>query len=68
MIEIAAAACLISAPERCRDVSLVFDADSISVSACIMNGQIQLAQWTVAHPNWRITHFTCRQAGSVAKL
>lgn len=68
MIEIAAAACMISAPERCRDVRLVFEAENVTAFACMMNGQTQLAQWTVSHPNWRITRFTCRQAGSVAKL
>jgi hypothetical protein len=34
----------------------------------MMSGQIHLAEWTNSHPNWRITRFTCRQAGSVAKL
>lgn len=68
MIEIAAAACLISAPEHCRDVSLTFEAENLTANACMTSGQIHLAEWTNSHPNWRITRFTCRQAGSVAKL
>jgi hypothetical protein len=68
MIEIAAAACMISAPSHCRDVSLVFDANSTATFACMTQGQVQLAQWTVTHPNWRITRFTCREAGTVRKI
>jgi hypothetical protein len=68
MIEIAAAACMISAPNHCRDVSLIFDANSTATFACMTQGQIQLAQWTVTHPNWRITRFTCREAGTVGKI
>jgi hypothetical protein len=68
MIEIAAAACLISAPERCRDVSLTVEASSRSSFACMFDGQVRLAQWTETHPNWRITRFTCREAGTVGKI
>ncbi len=68
MIEIAAAVCMISAPERCRDITLTFDADSVTPITCMMNGQSELAQWTVEHPNWRIARFSCRPAGEVAKL
>jgi hypothetical protein len=33
-----------------------------------MYGQSELAQWTVDHPNWRVSRFSCRPAGQVAKL
>jgi hypothetical protein len=68
MIEIAAAVCMISAPERCRDISLTFEAESVNPGMCMMQGQTQLAEWTQSHPNWRIVRFSCRAAGSVAKL
>lgn len=68
MIEIAAAACLISAPERCRDVSLVLEANNAASFSCMFEGQLRLAQWTTTHPNWRITRFTCREAGTVGKI
>jgi hypothetical protein len=68
MIEIAAAVCLMSSPQQCRDITITFEADSVSPAMCMTQGQIQLAEWTVSHPNWRIQRFTCRQAGSVAKL
>lgn len=68
MIEIAAAVCLLAAPERCRDVTLTFDTETITPFTCMMYGQSELAQWTQAHPNWRIARFTCRPAGQIAKL
>jgi hypothetical protein len=68
MIEIAAAACLMSSPEQCRDVTLTFEVDNYQPAMCMTVGQIELAQWVVAHPDWRITKFSCRPAGQVAKL
>jgi hypothetical protein len=68
MIEIAAAVCLISSTDRCRDIVLTFEADNVTPAACMMLGQTELAKWTVGHPNWRVSRFTCRQAGTFAKL
>lgn len=68
MIEIAAAVCLFSAPDRCKDISLVFEAEAITPYTCVMYGQGELAKWTSDHPNWRIAKWTCRPAGQVAKL
>jgi hypothetical protein len=68
MIEIAAAVCMISAPERCHEIQLTFDVENVSPANCMMFGQTQLAQWAAEHPNWRISKFMCRPAGQVAKL
>ena len=68
MIEIAAAVCMLSAPERCKDVSLTFEAENITVFACMMYGQAELAKWTGEHPAWKISRWSCREAGQVAKL
>ena len=68
MIEIAAAVCLITAPERCRDVTLNFEDGSITPFACMTYGQTELAKWTNDHPAWKIARWTCRPAGQVAKL
>ena len=68
MIEIAAAVCLITAPERCREVNLTFEADSLTPFTCVMYGQGELAKWTGDHPAWMINRWTCRPAGQVAKL
>jgi hypothetical protein len=68
MIEIAAAVCMISAPERCREIQLTYDVENVSPISCMMYGQSELAQWTEVHPNWRVSRFSCRPAGQVAKL
>ena len=68
MIEIAAAVCLMTAPHKCRDISLTFEADTISMFACMMYGQGELAKWSNDHPGWRVARYTCRQAGQIAKL
>lgn len=68
MIEIAAAACLIGYANQCRDVVLTFAAENVTPTSCMTYSQIELAKWTVGHPNWRITRFTCRPAGKFANL
>ena len=68
MIEIAAAVCLITAPERCRDVTLTFEAESVTPFACMMYGQAELAKWTNDHPAWKIGRWSCRPAGQMANL
>ena len=64
MIEIAAAVCMISSAQHCRDIVLSFEADDVTPVSCMMQGQIELAKWTEGHPNWRISAFhlqTCRK-------
>lgn len=68
MIEIAAAVCLIADPTRCKEISLTYEPDSISVFACAMYGQSELAKWSTSNPNWRISRWRCGEAGRVAKL
>lgn len=66
MIEIAAIACSLYAPVHCREVVLPFEAAQITPYSCMFNGQTKLAEWTAAHPNWRIARFTCRKARQAA--
>lgn len=68
MIELVATVCLLAAPERCREMTLTFDADNVTPFACMTNGQFALSEWSTGHPGWRISRFTCRPAGQVAKL
>lgn len=68
MIEIAAAVCLIADPARCREISLTYEPDAISVFVCAMYGQSELAKWSRGHPEWRVTRWRCGDAGQVAKL
>ena len=68
MIEIAAAVCMLSSAEHCRNIVLSFEADNVTPVSCMMQGQIELSKWTEGHPNWRIERFTCRPAGKFANL
>lgn len=68
MIEIAAAVCLLAEPQKCKDIALTYDAETITSFGCLFYGQTELAKWTEDHPAWRIAKWTCRPAGEVAKL
>lgn len=68
MIEIAAAVCLIADPTRCKDISLTYEPETVSMFGCMMYGQAELAKWNEQHPEWRISKWKCGQAGHVAKL
>jgi hypothetical protein len=67
MIELLLAVCLIDEPSACKDVSLTFDPESVSLLQCVMGAQPQLAEWSEAHPKWRIAHWSCGIAGKLAK-
>ncbi len=68
MIEIAAAVCLIADPKQCKEISLTYEPDTISVFACAMYGQAELAKWSEGHPEWRVSRWRCGEAGRVVKL
>jgi hypothetical protein len=34
----------------------------------MMYGQMELAKWTVGHPNWAIRKWSCGRAGRYAKI
>jgi hypothetical protein len=68
MIEVVALVCSMQAPLRCKDVHLSFAADSVTPQQCMMYGQMELAKWTVGHPNWQIRKWSCGRAGRYAKI
>ena len=68
MIELIVAVCMIDAPERCKDVTLTFEAENVTMRQCMANGQIALAGWIGEHPNWTIQKWSCNTVGQVAKL
>jgi hypothetical protein len=67
MIEVVALVCFIQEPERCKDISLSFAAESVTPQQCMMYGQMELAKWTEGHPNWQIRKWSCGRAGRFAK-
>ncbi|WP_299672022.1 hypothetical protein [uncultured Roseobacter sp.] len=58
MIELLFVACLATAPEECRERSLLFT--DISPMQCLMGAQPELAKWTASHPNQEIKSWRCR--------
>ena len=58
MIELLFVACLATAPDECRERSLVFT--DISPMQCLMGAQPELAKWTNAHPNMTVKSWRCR--------
>ena len=67
MIEVVIAVCLISEPNRCKDVSLPFMEQHVTPYACHLYGQSEIAKWLAAHPGWEPKRWTCRRAKLEAK-
>jgi len=67
MIEIFLVACLIEDPSRCKDVSLVYSAEGVSLMQCLMMSPAEIAKWSEVHPRWFTKRWTCRPAGRYAK-
>lgn len=58
MIELLFVACLSTAPDECRERSLLFT--DVSPMQCLMGAQPELAKWTASHPNQEIKSWRCR--------
>lgn len=60
MIELLFVACLSTAPDECREQSLLYT--DVTPMACMMGAQPQLAEWTNQHPGYTIERWKCRWA------
>ena len=67
MIEVVAMVCFIHESERCKDIHLCFAAEVVTPQQCMLYGQMELAKWTVGHPNWQIRKFRAGASGRFAK-
>ncbi|MCV3274046.1 hypothetical protein [Roseobacter sinensis] len=65
MIELLFVACLATAPDECRERSLVFT--DISPMQCLMGAQPELAKWSASHPNFDIKSWRCRTVNFAEK-
>lgn len=59
MIELFFVTCLATAPDQCRDRSLLYAAET-GVTTCLMMGQAELAKWAQSHPNETVRQWRCR--------
>lgn len=67
MLELVLVACLLEDPTRCKDVSLVYMADTVTPMQCMTGAQIEIAKWGESHPKWFAKKWGCRRAGTLAK-
>lgn len=58
MIELLFVACLASAPDECRERSLVFS--DITPMQCLMGAQPELARWSAGNPHMEIRSWRCQ--------
>lgn len=68
MIELLVSVCLVAEPDKCKDVSMVFDADSVTPMQCMMGAAPEIAKWVDEHPKWVAKRWTCQPAGRIAKI
>jgi hypothetical protein len=70
MIEIVFLACSIVVGPTCVEKTITFfeQPGSISTFSCGFYGQVELAKWRSANPNWCVPRgYKCRPAGVMAK-
>ena len=65
MIELLFVACLATAPDNCRDRSLVFQ--DVTQMQCLMGAQPELAKWVAQHPNQQIKSWRCKPVSFTAR-
>ncbi|MHA6346005.1 hypothetical protein [Roseivivax sp. CAU 1761] len=58
MIELLFVACLSTAPNECREQSMLYT--DISPMACLMGAQPELAKWATQNPGYSIARYQCR--------
>jgi hypothetical protein len=59
MIELLFVTCLATAPDNCRDRSLMYTEDT-GLMACMLHGQAQIAKWAETHPGEQVQGWKCR--------
>lgn len=68
MIELALLVCLTADPSSCKDVGLTYSSESMTPQQCLMRALPEVAKWADTHPNWYVKRWSCRPAGTVAKI
>lgn len=65
MIELIIVACLTTG--SCKEVSLTYDAQEVSLLTCTLYGQMEAARWQQQHTDWQVRRWRCgipRQLGA----
>lgn len=67
-LELSFKTCSLNEGNKCKEQSLTFMADNVTPFQCMLYGQIEIAKWQEAHPNWTTHGWKCRAAGQFANL
>jgi hypothetical protein len=59
--------CLLSSPTTCKEERVQQSDEQRPPIACLVEGQNTVAQWGVAHPQWRINKWTCVSRDRLSK-
>jgi hypothetical protein len=54
--------CLVSNQSECKDQELLFESHG-SLMQCMFEAPPYIAEWTVTHPNWKVTRWRCAAPG-----
>ena len=58
MLALVIAACL-PGPGTCRDFSLLYDPQEVTLMSCITVSQAEIARWKQTHPAWTVHRWRC---------
>lgn len=61
-VELLITACLPAwqpADRHCRDFSLLYDPQQVSVMSCTMAGMGEVARWQSRHAGWKVERWRC---------
>lgn len=61
MTELFFLVCLAASPDVCEERALQYL--DVSLGACVMQAQPQLARWSEEHPGWAVRRWSCRAVG-----
>jgi hypothetical protein len=67
MLELVFTACSLLQGASCKQVSLTYSMESVSLIQCMTGAQPVIAAWVREHPNWTVAKWSCRPAGLYAK-
>jgi hypothetical protein len=57
-VDVVLAVCLFAQPSVCHEERLSFESHG-SLQRCMFEAMPYIAQWSGAHPNWRVVRWRC---------
>jgi hypothetical protein len=63
-MELILLACLIAPPDTCQEERVRVSMEPIAGHACMVGAPPLIAEWSMAHPAWRIARWRCGIAGA----